>query len=133
MLWITNCITLVACYNYFMNKIILPSQINPPRIRKDGSCSVSFDTRELSAEEIFVIMNLRNSEGWLCFSPNENELETPDTKAELDEKTPTQRLTAVLFVWYKQECEKGHFVGLFETFRKEKMENIIEGVKKKLE
>lgn len=116
-----------------MNKIILPSQINPPRIRKDGSCSLSFDTRELSAEEIFVIMSLRNIEGWLCFAPNETEIEVPETKAELDEKSPTQRLTAVLFIWYKQECDKGRFVGLFDTFRKEKMEIIIETVKKKLE
>ncbi len=109
-----------------MNRLILPSIINPPRIHKDGSCSVSFDTRELSAEEIVTIMGFRNSEGWLCFAPNENQLEIPETDAEVDEKSPSERLKAVLYVWYKQETESGKFVGLFDSFRKEKMEKIIE-------
>jgi len=115
-----------------MSKIILPAQINPPRLRKDGSASISFDTRELNAEEIFTIMSLRHSEGWLCFAPNQEDLDTPEENAEIDEKTPSERLRNVLFVWYKQETESGKFVGLFESFRKEKMEKIIESVKSKL-
>ncbi len=113
-------------------KITLPSQINPPRLRKDGSASISFDTRELTAEEIFTIMSLRHAEGWLCFAPNENEIDVPEERAEVDEKTASERLRAVLFVWYKQETESGKYVGLFDSFKKEKMEKIIEGVKKKL-
>jgi len=114
-------------------KIILPSTINPPRIRKDGSCSLSFDTRELSAEEIFTIMSLRNSEGWLAYAPNENELEIPEEKAEVDEKSSSERLRAVMYVWYKQQTEKKKFVGLFETFKKEKYEQFIEIIKSKLD
>lgn len=113
-------------------KILLPAQINPPRLRKDGSASISFDTRELNAEEIFTIMSLRHTEGWLCFAPNENEIEIPKEKAELGGKTSSERLHDVLYVWYMQETENGKFVGLFDTFRKEKMEKIIEGVKSKL-
>lgn len=113
-------------------KIVLPAQINPPRLRKDGSAALSFDTRELTAEEIFTIMSLRHSEGWLCFSPNENDLEVPEEKAELDEKTPSERLRAVLYVWYKQETESGKYVGLFDSFKKEKYEQLIEFVKRKL-
>lgn len=116
-----------------MNKLILPAQINPPRTRKDGSISLSFDSREINAEEYMTIMGFRNTEGWLCFAPNENQLEIPEEDAELDEKSPSERLKAVLYVWYKQETEAGRFVGLFETFRREKMERIIEGVKSKLE
>ncbi len=115
-----------------MTKIILPAQINPPKLRKDGSAGLTFDTRELNSEEIFTIMSLRQTEGWLCFSPNKEDLEVPEEKAELDEKSPSERLRNVLFVWYKQETEKGKFTGLFETFRKEKMEKLIEGVKSKL-
>lgn len=114
-------------------KIILPSIINPPRIRKDGSCSLSFDTRELSAEEIFTIMQMRNSEGWLCYAPNEEALEIPDERAEVDEKSASERLRNVLYILYKQKTEKGEYVGLFESFRKEKMEQLIEFVKKKLD
>lgn len=114
-------------------KILLPSQINPPTLRKDGSAKLTFDTRELSAEEIFTIMSLRHTEGWLCFSPNENDVsDIPEQSAEVDEKSPSERLRNVMFVWYKQETKANRFVGLFETFRKEKMEKIIEGVKSKL-
>lgn len=114
-------------------KIILPATISPPRLRKDGSASISFDTRELTAEEIFTIMSLRHSEGWLCYAPNQNEIEIPDQDAELDEKSPSERLRATLFVWYKQETANGKFVGLFDTFRKEKMEAIMETIKRKLQ
>jgi hypothetical protein len=114
-------------------KILLPAQINPPLLRKDGSAKLTFDTRELQADEIFTIMSLRHVEGFLCFSPNEEEAaDIPEGRAEVDEKTPSERLRAVLFIWYKQETESGKFVGLFETFKKEKMEKIIEGVKSKL-
>ncbi len=114
-------------------KIQIPAIINPPRIRKDKSCAISFDTRELSSEEIFTILSLSQTEGWLSFSPNENEIpDAPDERAEVDQKTPSERLRAVLFVWFSQETESGKFTGTFETFRKEKMEKIIEGVKSKL-
>lgn len=114
-------------------KIVLPAQINPPRLRKDGSASMSFDTRELTAEEIFTIMSLRHSEGWLAFAPNEDELDIPKENAQVEGKTDSERLRNTIFVWYKQETKAGRFVGLFDTFRKEKMEILIEGVKKKLD
>lgn len=115
-----------------MLKVLLPAQLNPPRIRRDGSCSISVDTRELTSEELFTIMSLRNLEGWFSFAPNQDDIEIPEESAELDEKSPSQRLKSVLYVLYKQETEAGRFVGLFETFRKEKMEQLIEFIKRKL-
>lgn len=115
-------------------KIILPAIINPPRIRKDKSCAISFDTRELTSDEIFTILSLSQSEGYLAFQPNEDDIpDFPEERAEVDQKTPSERLRAVLYIWFKQETEKGQFVGTFEVFRKEKMEKIIEGVKSKLD
>lgn len=113
-------------------KIILPAQINPPRLRKDGSAALTFDTRELTSEEIFTIMSLRHSEGWLTFAPNPDDVEIPEERAEIDEKSASERLRNVLYVWFKQETESGKFTGLFDTFRKEKMEKIIETIKGKL-
>ena len=114
-------------------KIVLPAQINPPRLRKDGSAGIAFDTRELTAEEIFSIMSLRHSEGWLCFAPNESDIEIPEKTAEVEGKTDSQRLRNTLFVWYKQETDNGKYVGTFDSFKSEKMEKIIEGVKAKLD
>lgn len=116
-----------------MNKLVLPATINPPRLRKDGSCGLSFDTRELTPEEILMIMGFRNTEGWVCFSPNEEDIDIPDEKAEVDSKSASERLRNVLFVLYKQKTEKGEYVGLFEPFRQTMMEKIIEGVKAKLD
>lgn len=114
-------------------KLVLPAIINPPTVRKDGSVSLKFDSRELSAEEYMIIMGLRNTEGWVAFCPNEDGIpDLPSERAEVDEKTPSERLRTVIYVWYKQETDDGRFVGTFETFRKEKMEKIIEGVKSKL-
>lgn len=118
-----------------MSKLLLPAQINPPRIRKDGSCSLSFDSRELTAEEYMMILGNRNCEGWLLFAPNldeVNENDIPTEKAELDEKTPSQRLKSVLYVWFQQEISSGRYVGTFESFRRDKMEKIIETIKGKL-
>lgn len=116
-----------------MTKLVLPALINPPTIRKDGSIKISFDSRELSAEEYLTVMGFRNCEGWLAFQPTEAGIpELPTEKAEIDVKTPSERLKNVLYVWFRQEVDKGSYVGLFEAFRAEKMEKIIETIKGKL-
>lgn len=113
----------------------LPAQINAPRFRKDNSCSISFDTRELQAEELMYILGVRQAEGWLLFSTNETDIdrkEVPTQKPDVGLKTPSARLTDVLYVWYKQQTTEGRFVGDFDSFYKARMESIIEGVKSKL-
>ena len=114
-------------------KIILPAVLNPISRRKDKSVKLSLETRELNPEETITLMALEGLEMWLCLAPNENEIEIPEEKAELDEKSPSDRLRNVLFVYYKQEITKGAYIGLFENFRKEKMEKLIEFIKKKLD
>jgi len=113
-------------------QILLPVILNPLSRRKDKSVKLSFETRELITEETLSLLSLEGSEGWLCFAPNQEEIKVPDTYAEIDEKSPSERLRNVLFVWYKQETEAGRYIGIFENFRKERMEKIIEGVKSKL-
>lgn len=79
-------------------------------------------------------MGFRNTEGWVAFSPNEEGMpELPKERAELDVKTPSERLRNTMFVWYKQETKNNRFTGTFETFRNEKMEKIIDTIKNKLE
>ncbi len=115
-------------------KILLPAQISPPRIRKDGSCSLTFDTREMTAEEIFTIMSLRNSEGWLAFTLNQEQLpEAPTENAEIETKSHAQRLRSVLYILYKQAIDNGKFVGTFDSYYQTKMETVIEQLKSKIE
>jgi len=115
-------------------QILLPAQISPPRIRKDGSCSITFDTREMTAEEIFTVMSLRNSEGWLAFTLNQEQLpEAPTENADLETKTISQRIKSVLFILYKQATEKGTFVGTFESYYQTQGEKIISKLKDLIE
>lgn len=54
--------------------------------------------------------------------------ETVAVDTERDSKTPSQRLRAVLFVWWQSLGAKGNF----DQWYAEKMEKIIDGVKTKL-
>ena len=113
-------------------KIILPIILNPISRRKDKSVKLNMDTRELSPQEILTLMSIEGNECWLCLSPNENELEVPDEPAHVEEKTASERLRNVVFVWFKQETSSGKFIGTFESFKNQAYEKIIEGVKSKL-
>jgi hypothetical protein len=114
-------------------KIILPAILNPVSRRKDKSVKLSFETRELGSDEILSLMSLEGDEMWIALAPNQDQLpEIPTERAEIEEKTPSERLRAVLFVWYKQESEARKFIGTFESFKNEKMEKIIESIKSKL-
>lgn len=113
-------------------KIILPAVLNPISRRKDKSVRLSLETRELSPEETLSLMSVEGAEMWVCLAPNEGEMEIPEENAQVDEKSPSERLKNVLFIWWKQEVDAGKYVGIYETFRRERMERIIETVKGKL-
>jgi hypothetical protein len=114
-------------------KILLPAIISAPRFRKDRSTSLNFSTRELQPEEALTILSLAESEGWLAFSPNENEVpESPDVPATLDLKSHSQMLRNKLYIWYLQEVEAKRYLGIYDNFYKDKMNAIINGVDSKL-
>lgn len=116
-----------------MKTIILPVIAKPPRLRVDRSATVAFDTRELTNEEVGELRDAASSEGWLVFSasttaPEELTKLVPSNDPEMAPKTPSQRLRATLFVFYKQSGEKD-----WESFYKEHMEKLIDFVKTKLD
>ena len=96
-------------------KIILPAVLNPISRRKDKSVKISVETREMTPEETLTLMAMEGEEMWLCLAPNENELETPEENAEVEEKTPSQRMKAVIYILYKQEFDSGKYIGTFDT------------------
>lgn len=114
--------------------IILPVELNPISRRKDKSVKLSFETRELTSDEVLTLMSLEGAEMWLALSPNQETIpELPKERAEVDSKTPSERLHAIMYVWFKQLSERGKYVGTFENFRKEKLESFIEIIKSKLD
>jgi hypothetical protein len=111
-------------------KITLPVVLDDIKERKDWSSRISFDSRELTEEEYMILRRAKGAEGWMLFSENSlDENDIPDEDAEVDTKTPAQRLRSVLFVRWKQ-------LGEPETFRiyyDKSVEYFINSVKEKLE
>lgn len=113
-----------------MNAIKLPAVLDNFTERKDGSSRITFDSRELTEEEVLILRRFRNEEGWLIFSKNEIDKEDiPDKDAEVDTKTPSQRLRAVLFVRWKNLGEPDTFKKYYDSV----MEKFINSVKDRLD
>lgn len=101
----------------------------------DRTIRLIFGTQELTPEQMANIHWSLNKVGWLAFAPDPfttMELEELDNlKVEFDdtEKSPSQRLRAVLYRLWEQKNE-GY--DLFTDYYKAKMEMIINHFKNKL-
>lgn len=116
-------------------KITLPVQLQPISRRKDRSVLLKFETRELYPEEVLTMMSMEGEEGWLLFSSNNDikEEDIPDTNAEIESKSQSQRIKAVLYKLYMSETAKSTYIGTFENYYKIKTEKYIEHLKSKLD
>jgi len=97
--------------------------------KSDGSLGLRLSTPELKNDEKVAFMELQNVNLKILLQPLDLESkDIKEVKGELDTKTASQRLRAVLFVWWKQ-TEQGDFA----DFYLQHMEKFIEHVKTKLE
>lgn len=114
-------------------KVVLPAVFTKPIFRVDGSVSLVFDTREIAGSEAAILMDQRQKEGWLLFSPNKDMdiVDVPDEKADsmTGQKTQAQRLRGVIYKIFEKRGKQGDF----ETFYKSYMERIIEREKVNLD
>lgn len=102
---------------------------------KDGGLRLKAETNELSENEIAMLMKQFNNKfGWILFSANKmNDEDIPEQQADAEGrrmKTPSQRLRAVLFIYYQQRVDKSK---TFDQFYVEKMEKIIDRFKAELD
>jgi hypothetical protein len=109
------------------------AQIAKIQTMADRGNRVVIDTQELSPEDMATLFSLKQGGmGWFLFKGSAiTTEEIPDyDPATFDEiKSPSQRLRAVLFVYWK-EIRKGQ--GDFEGFYRAQVERIIEQYKEKL-
>jgi hypothetical protein len=97
--------------------------------RSDGSLSIRLSTPELPAESKTVFFELLNQNLKMLLQPTDGSpAELHDVKGEFDRKTPSQRLRAVIFIWWRQLNEPGEF----EDFYRKKTEVLINYVKDQL-
>lgn len=95
----------------------------------DGSVRFSASTPELSAEEKTAFFSLQNLNCKAVLQPEGCAGEPMEIKEKLDNKTPSQRMRSVIFIWWKQSGEQEDF----DTFYRTKMEMLIDKIKDKLE
>lgn len=93
----------------------------------DGGLNLGFHTNELSVEDKVTAAQYQGKFGYVLFKENqftEDEIPRADAPQD-DDKTPAQRLRAVLFVLWKQRGGKGDF----EDFYRANVDKAIERVK----
>jgi hypothetical protein len=114
-------------------KVTFPAILNKVSSLKDKSYKLEFVTRELSGADAAMLLDQLMSEGFLLYSPNDDisEKDVPTEKADAGtgQKTSSQRLRAVIYVWWEQKGKPGSF----EDFYRSKLEVLIEYVKEKLD
>src|SRR3990172_2026056 len=119
-----------------MKTFQLPAQLEGYRSLKDMTLKLSFETSELSPEQMANIHYSLNKIGYLAFAPDPfttKEISDLDNlKVEYDDngKPPSQRLRAVLYRLWEQSPE-GYKV--FNDYYMASMEKLIIHFKNKLE
>ncbi|MDD5016105.1 MAG: hypothetical protein PHW73_13600 [Atribacterota bacterium] len=116
-----------------MNAIILHADLKKYSSLANRTLDLVFNTSELTAEGIGIILSYLHVTGTLAFKigdyTNEEVDNLPEYKPEFSNfKTPSERLRAVLFVKYKQAEVQEEF----EIWRIREMERIIDSVKAEL-
>lgn len=102
----------------------------------DGGLILKVATQELPEEDEAKILKLRKHFCWMAIKTSddgiitEEELDIPETTQEFKtDKTPSQRLRNVMYVFWSQNNSTKED---FETFYKRNMEKIINKIKEEL-
>lgn len=80
--------------------------------RQDRSWKLTFETRELTGEEVKILADHFQGEGHLLFKPNADDIslsEIPDTDADAGIESPSVKLRKRIYLLWKQQGQKGSF------------------------
>ena len=120
-----------------MAKLVLPVSVETIATRHDGSVKIVMGTYELNTQSAVKLFDLRKSEALMYLSSDnisQEELDALDgfklDAEKTDGKTPSQRLRAVLYVYWKQHKQKEIE---FDIFYLKYMNRTIEKIKDKLD
>lgn len=115
------------------NAIRCEAQLTGFSSRVDGSLGFRGVTPELSSKEKANFMDLQGLLVELLIIPkDEKDAELVEVKGEIDCKSPSQRLRAVLFIYFKEHQKRG-LKETFDTFYARHVEKLIEYVKTKID
>ena len=127
------------------NSVVFEGGIDKVSTLADGSLRIYIGTPELSNETMVNVFSLIKRPGYVLISTNplnQNQVDAVEqatVNAEFNEKTPSQRLRAVVFkLWEKTQPKQingdsGNMEYVeFDLFYKRKMNEIINHLKTKL-
>jgi len=113
----------------------VPAQIQGISTLKDKTMKLTvYVSRELPGEEKAQIFDLEQCEGWFCFSKNEiqeKDIPKENAKFETNQKSPSERLYSVLYIYWSQNYSGVHKD--FNLWRASEMERLIQAYKDKLQ
>lgn len=96
--------------------------------RADRSWLLKFETRELTGEEVKLLADNFQGEGWLVFKPNPDSgiesAEIPVTDADAGMESPSVKLRKRLWLLWKQKGSKGSFDNYYLTMMSKFFEYI---------
>lgn len=116
-----------------MSAVKLPAIFAGIQSKVDRSYKLTFATRELPGDDAAVLLKMANNECWLLIAPDDSleSVDVPKAKpdAGTNQKSPGQRLRAVIYVYWKQLGSPGDF----ESWYAGRLERIIDQFKDKLD
>jgi hypothetical protein len=114
--------------------ILIAGQIESIATRKDKTLKVTIGTQELNPAQASDVFSLNQSFCYIGLKTEpfiqSEEVLIAGFKSEINQKTPSQRLRSLLYVYYEQD-NKGYKD--FGTFYAAEMERIIEHFKTKID
>jgi hypothetical protein len=113
--------------------ITVPAQVIGMKPRADRSWKLEFETRELAGDEVKILADNFQGEGWLLFRPNPDSgiesAEIPNTDADAGMESPSIKLRKRLWLLWKQQGSKGSFDNFYLTY----IQRFMEFIESKLE
>ncbi len=109
------------------------SEMGSVTSRVDGGVAFRVITPELTLDQRATLLGLHGKNVRCMLEPIDVPVAGMDeVTTEIDQKTPCQRLRAVIFVHWKESCKTyGGKPDDFETFYRKQMERVIDGYKAK--
>ena len=109
--------------------VILNGHVTRVGTRQDGSLGVTIESGALTPEDKLLVFNLQNIPCQITLLPNDKDALPPkEIKGEISKRTISERIRAILFVWWKHLGEPGEFSAFYES----EGNKIINGYKAKL-
>lgn len=104
------------------------------RTRSDRSLGFTGCTPELSDEEMVAFMGVRQINVKLLIQPQDGvPAGLVEVKGQFDQKRPSERMRAALFVLHKQLTDAHKIAIPFEAFYVDQMNRLLQSIKDQLE